>query len=194
MKIAKIILSIVTMLFALLGLLKVISFDIANPIMFLALATLLVLRSIEYKKSRENSSFILTVITAVFLYVVVIYNVFYSIIDIRIHEITHLIFMKIFSKEKINISIKFPTISVGSNAKYSKKQFSIIALAPVIILGIILILLILFSSKDYTFLWSILLTLNFAGSGEDFLQFLKISKYPTNTYFQDTSNETIVFQ
>ena len=42
-KIAKIILSIVTMLFALLGLLKVISFDIANPIMFLALATLLVL-------------------------------------------------------------------------------------------------------------------------------------------------------
>ena len=68
MKITKIILSIVTMLFALLGLLKVISFDIANPIMFLA--------CIEYKKSRENSSFILTVITAVFLYVVVIYNVF----------------------------------------------------------------------------------------------------------------------
>ena len=76
MKIAKIILSIITMLFALLGLLKVISFDIANPIMFLALATLLVLRSVEYKKSRENSSSILTVITAVFLYVVVIYNVF----------------------------------------------------------------------------------------------------------------------
>ena len=116
------------------------------------------------------------------------------ILHIILHEITHLIFMKIFSKEKINISIKFPTISVGSNAKYSKKQFSIIALAPVIILGIILILLILFSSKDYTFLWSILLTLNFAGSGGDFLQFLKISKYPTNTYFQDTSNETIVFQ
>lgn len=116
------------------------------------------------------------------------------ILYIILHEITHLIFMKIFSKEKINISIKFPTISVGSNAKYSKKQFSIIALAPVIILEIILILLILFSSKDYTFLWSILLTLNFAGSGGDFLQFLKISKYPTNTYFQDTSNETIVFQ
>ena len=76
MKIAKIILSIVTMLFALLGLLKVVSFDIANPIMFLALATLLVLRSVEYKKSRENSSSILTVITAAFLYVVVIYNVF----------------------------------------------------------------------------------------------------------------------
>lgn len=76
MKIAKIILSIVTILFALLGLLKVISFDIANPIMFLALATLLVLRSIEYKKNRDNSGFILTIITAIFLYIVVICNVF----------------------------------------------------------------------------------------------------------------------
>ena len=39
------------------------------------------------------------------------------ILYIILHEITHLIFMKIFYKEKINISIKFPTISVGSNAK-----------------------------------------------------------------------------
>ncbi len=113
---------------------------------------------------------------------------------IILHEITHLLFMKIFSKEKINISIKFPTISVGSNAKFSKKQFSIIALAPVIILGSILILLILITSKEYTLLWSILLILNFAGSGGDYLQFFKICKYPTNTYFQDNSIETIIFQ
>lgn len=49
-KIAKIILSIIIMVFALLGLLKILSFDIANPIMLFALATLLVLRSTEYKK------------------------------------------------------------------------------------------------------------------------------------------------
>lgn len=76
MKIAKIILSIITMIFALLGLLKIMSFDIANPIMFVSLATLLVLRSIEYKKSRDNSGFIITILTAFFVYVVVIYNVF----------------------------------------------------------------------------------------------------------------------
>lgn len=112
---------------------------------------------------------------------------------IILHESIHLIFMKLFSKEKLHISIKFP-ISVGSDAKFSKKQFMIIASAPVIILGIILLLLILFTPKQYTFLWSILLILNFAGSGGDYLQFFKISKYPTNTYFQDTSNETIIFQ
>ena len=40
MKIAKIILSIITMIFALLGLLKILSFDIAILIMLFALATI----------------------------------------------------------------------------------------------------------------------------------------------------------
>ena len=76
MKIIKIILSIITMLFAVLGLVKALSFDIANPIMLTSLATLLLLRGVEYKNSREKSSFILTSLTAVFVYIVVIFNVF----------------------------------------------------------------------------------------------------------------------
>ena len=73
MKIAKIILSIITMLFAVLGLVKILPFDIANPIM---LVSLLLLRSVEYKNNRDKSGFIMTCLTAVFVYVVVIYNVF----------------------------------------------------------------------------------------------------------------------
>ena len=76
MKIAKILLSIITILFAVLGLIKVLAFDIANPIMLTSLATLLLLRSAEYKNNRDRSGFILTCLTAVFVYVVVIYNVF----------------------------------------------------------------------------------------------------------------------
>ena len=53
MKIAKIILSIITMLFAVLGLVKILPFDIANPIMLVSLATLLLLRSVEYKNNRK---------------------------------------------------------------------------------------------------------------------------------------------
>ena len=76
MKIAKIILSIITMLFSVLGLVKILSFDIANPIMLVSFATLLLLRSVEYKNNRDKSGFIMTCLTAVFVYVVVIYNVF----------------------------------------------------------------------------------------------------------------------
>ena len=76
MKIAKIILSIITMLFAVLGLVKILPFDVANPIMLVSLATLLLLRSVEYKNNRDKSGFIMTCLTAVFVYAVVIYNVF----------------------------------------------------------------------------------------------------------------------
>ena len=76
MKIVKILLSIITILFAVLELAQVLSFDIANPIMLTSLATLLLLRSVEYKQNREKSGFILTCLTAIFVYVVVIYNVF----------------------------------------------------------------------------------------------------------------------
>lgn len=76
MKISKIVLSIITILFAVLGLTKVLSFDITNPIMFTSLATLLLLRSVEYKNNRDRSGFVLTCLTAVFVYFVVIYIVF----------------------------------------------------------------------------------------------------------------------
>lgn len=76
MKIVKILLSIMTILFAVLGLVEVLSIDIANPIMLTSLATLLLLRSVEYKKSRDKSGFVLTCLSAVFVYIVVIYNVF----------------------------------------------------------------------------------------------------------------------
>lgn len=113
---------------------------------------------------------------------------------IVLHETIHLIFMKFFSKEKLHISIKFPIISVGSNGKFSKSQFIIVALAPVIILGVILILLMLFSPKEYTFFLTILLILNFAGSGGDYLQVFEMRKYSTDTFFQDSSNETTVYK
>ena len=57
-------------------LLKVLSFDISNPVMLTSLATLLLLRSIEHKNNRDKSGFLLTIITALFVYAVVIYNVF----------------------------------------------------------------------------------------------------------------------
>ena len=113
---------------------------------------------------------------------------------IVLHETIHLIFMKLFSREKLCISIKFPTISVGSNGKFSKSQFMIVALAPVIILGVILILLMLFSPKEYTFFLTILLILNFAGSGGDYLQVFEMRKYSNDTFFQDNSNETTIYK
>ncbi len=42
--------------------LKVLSFDISNPVMLTSLASLLLLRSIEYKNNRDKSGFLFTII------------------------------------------------------------------------------------------------------------------------------------
>ncbi len=76
MKIIKIVLSVITILFAALGLLRVLSFDIANPVMLTALAAFLLLQSIEYQKDRKKADFILTIAAALFVLAVVVYNVF----------------------------------------------------------------------------------------------------------------------
>lgn len=78
MKAIKILLSVITIIFAGLGLYRVLSFDISNPIMFTSLATFLILQSVEYKNTvgKSKSDFVLTFIAALFVYAVVIYNVF----------------------------------------------------------------------------------------------------------------------
>lgn len=113
---------------------------------------------------------------------------------IVLHEGIHFIFMKVFSREEIHVSVKFPSISVGSNAKYCKRQFMMIILAPVMILGAILALFIICAPKEYTFFFSVLLILNFAGSGGDYLQAFAIRKFSADTLFQDNSVETKVFK
>ena len=70
MKIVENVLLIIAVLSALLGLLKILPYEITNPIMLMSLATSLILRSIKDRKNRKN---IITILVALFIIVVVIY-------------------------------------------------------------------------------------------------------------------------
>lgn len=59
MKMIKIILTIIIILFVVLRVFRVLPFNITNPVMFTSLATLLLLRSIEYKKAEIKKDFFL---------------------------------------------------------------------------------------------------------------------------------------
>lgn len=76
MNIAIILASIVTIIFAALGLTNVLPDDIANPIMIVAMATLLLLRGVEHKSRGAKVLFILNSVTAIIAYVFVLYSVF----------------------------------------------------------------------------------------------------------------------
>lgn len=80
MKMIKIILTIIIILFVVLRVFRVLPFNITNPVIFTSLATLLLLRSIEYKKSRDKKGFLFTFIGSVFIYIVVIFGVCSSLL------------------------------------------------------------------------------------------------------------------
>lgn len=75
MKTAKTILSIITIVFAILGLTRIIPSNIANPITITSLATVILLIGLELKTNNKNG-FIVMFIIALFAYVIVLYTTF----------------------------------------------------------------------------------------------------------------------
>lgn len=75
MKITKIILTIITIVFVALRLFQILPFYITNSVICTSVATLLLLRSIECRKSRDKTGFLFTFIGAIFIYIVAIFNV-----------------------------------------------------------------------------------------------------------------------
>ena len=57
MKMLKMILSAITVIFALMSLLKILPFDVGNPLMLTSLATLLIVRSLELKGKGDKTGF-----------------------------------------------------------------------------------------------------------------------------------------
>ena len=112
---------------------------------------------------------------------------------ILMHEAVHMLFMRVFSKERLIISVKFPTVSVGCMARFSRAQFVTVAIAPVAILGAALVLLLLVCGKQYSLALQVLLTLNFAGSVGDFRHAFEAYRYSAEACFQDNSVETSVY-
>ena len=147
---------------------------------------------IDYKKSKYANLFIIGSFSFSLLVGIVLITISGSFLNNGVEN--PLFLLGCFCYIIIHISFKFPTISVGSNAKFSKRQFLIVVLAPVIILGILLALCIIFCPKKYTFFFNVLFILNFAGSGGDYLQAFVIRRYSAKTFFQDNSIETIVYQ
>lgn len=125
------------------------------------------------------SSFLVTVLL-VFIYM-------------ALHELTHALFIKIFSGTLPSFRIRFPFLSVGSEAVFKQSHFIVIALAPVLLWGALLIIM-LFIIPERSFLSIfIVMIVNFAGSGGDYVQAYIAFNSPAYTLFQDNGKETTLF-
>lgn len=106
--------------------------------------------------------------------VLILFLVFYSLI----HEKIHAYFMQRFSGAKAQIGFKGSAAFAGSDAYFSKKDFAVIALAPVVLSAAVIFLITLILTPDWFGVGYIAQMINLAGSAGDFYSALKISQQP----------------
>ena len=112
---------------------------------------------------------------------------------IALHELTHGVAMKLLSGAKPVYFPRFPFVCTGSAAYFNRGSFILIALAPVILWGAILIALLLLLPPDFSLSVYIVIGLNFAGAAGDYFQTWAILKLPKSALIQDTGKVTGVF-
>lgn len=113
---------------------------------------------------------------------------------VALHELIHIVVMKIFARERVQFSIQFPTISIGSDYLFSRFQYIVIAIAPCILFGVIITASLIAVPYDAKFLVSILLILNFAASSGDYMSIFYALRYSKDHRFQDNSKVINVYQ
>ena len=110
-----------------------------------------------------------------------------------VHELTHGFFMKALSGVKPVYFARFPFLCTGSTAYFNKGSFILVALAPVVLWGLVLITLLLLLPPDFFLSIYIVTGLNFAGAAGDYFQTYKIAELPPMTLIQDDGKVTSIF-
>lgn len=125
----------------------------------------------------SNSSFNIILLMLVSILAIILY--------IPIHEAVHALFLKCFGKEKVFWNKKNSFFYVGSKAYLSPKKYIVVALAPCIILGLIIFLITLFLPINYFWCIYMLQIANIASSTGDFYASYIALKSPKDVLIQD---------
>ena len=111
----------------------------------------------------------------------------FQFIYIAAHEAVHGIFMKCYLKNsKLKFGYKLIYAYAGSDGYFCKKHYIIIALAPLVILGILLLAVNLILKE--TFFWPVYFVqlLNISGAAGDLYVFNIMRKMPSDILVNDT--------
>ena len=112
---------------------------------------------------------------------------------ILLHELVHGICMKHYSGQKPFYGFTGLYAYAGSDCYFCRKDYIIIALAPVVVWGFVLLLLNLLLQE--TFFWAIYLIqmMNISGAGGDFYVSWKFSKLPEDILIKDIGVSMTVY-
>lgn len=116
------------------------------------------------------------------------------VVYIILHEVVHGIFMKKFSGQKVNYGFTGLYAYAGSDAYFNRKHYIIIALAPIVIWGIVLALINLFFLSGVWF-WVVYIiqVQNISGAAGDMYVSLMFSRLPEDILIKDTGISMTVY-
>lgn len=111
---------------------------------------------------------------------------FLYIAYICLHELTHGVFMHIMSGVKPNYGFKLCYAYAGSNVWFDRKSHIIIALAPLIIWGVILQVLCMVLPAGWFWIFWLIQISNVSGSAGDVYCSIHLARFPGDILIQDT--------
>lgn len=112
---------------------------------------------------------------------------------IPLHELTHGVLMHALSGVKPKYGLKLPYAYAGSSVYFDKRSHNVIALAPLIVWGVVLLILTHALPRAWFWLMYILQISNVSGSMGDVYCVLYLRKSPKDVLIQDTGVRMRIF-
>lgn len=109
-----------------------------------------------------------------------------SFVYIVLHEAVHGITMKLYGTKKVKYGFTGVYAFAGSDDYYDKKSYIIIALAPVVVWGIVLAVINFFVSDEWFWVVYYVQIMNISGAAGDMYVTAKFSKFPEDILVRDS--------
>lgn len=115
------------------------------------------------------------------------------VVYMALHELVHGIFMRWFSGVRPHYGVTALYAYAGSDAYFDRTHYIIIALAPVVVWGVVLGVLCLVTEGYWFWLFYLLEMLNLSGAAGDFYVTWRFSKLSPDILVQDTGVAMTVY-
>lgn len=115
------------------------------------------------------------------------------IVYMVLHELTHGITMKYFGCKKVNYGFTGIYAYAGCSEYFAKNPYIIIALAPVVFWGVVLLIINFFVPQSWFWVVYFIQITNISGAAGDFYVTYKFSKMPPDILIQDTGVAMTVY-
>lgn len=110
-----------------------------------------------------------------------------------LHEAVHGIFIRLFSGKKADYGFSLAYAYAGSKAYFTKLPYLVIALAPIVVWGLIFAVFCVLVSKEVFWVFYALQIANISGAAGDLYVFWRFSKLPADILVQDVGVSMTVY-